>query len=658
MNSQISLRIGGNKIRKGGFAPIAIVGIPQPSFTTNMLDRPTKFSEKPVFIVTHTPEYALYMAVDSRVKPSDAESDGRLNVAFTIPANMQLANGASPYTLLRDLYNTFVAKYMTPTSDGRHAFIDTDVDSSIFQSLISQYSLEPRRSGYVTMDSKGPEGTLKLSSDKMTEFFRDTQYKEFAPFREIQVGTTCATTPSFEALQIPRAVNYKVFIDEQYSGKTLTYPTDLDTPYTAMKQSTTTMEYTPVSFTMQELISAGGKLQKDGATITLDPASEQIKCSLQSSQITYGIIPVWNCPDDVKKLIQPKLKITLKDSDVSYVLSGNQSLPAYMLVNAKFVITTPTIDDYRVSLENKIDQFKRTLTLNISVTKNKTIVNPGKATKTVNQTYSERIHSGKNGDRANVSNNLNDRSTASVANDYPAPKSEKNNTLIPFLIGAAMGLIIGFVAGMWGPSLFASSEPESTTTELPNGGTDGAEGTNGAEANTPDPSLAAGEQSDITAPDPKKDETTTAGSDAAQNQTTPTQAPNPTPTQAANQGNNPPTTQTSKDSESTIAQKDQIAVIAVDKAKLRQEILDLVNKKNLSKVKNHKSYNNVLTQQERVAIENVLNIDKFQNDVSPTGKKKLNDLKKQVKNTTFKSIDEISQLRQEIQDITNNYPKN
>lgn len=634
MNSQISLRIAGNKIRKGGFAPIAIVGIPQPSFTTNLLDRPTKFSEKPVFIVTHTPEYALYMAVDSRVRPSDAEGDGRLNVAFTVPANMQLANGASPYTLLRDIYDTFVAKYMTPTSDGRHAFIDTDVDSSIFQNLISKYTLEPRRSGYVTMDSKGPEGTLKLSTDKMTDFFRDTQYKEFAPFKEIQVGTTCATTQSFEALQIPRAVNYKVFINEQYSGNTLTYPTDLEKMYNAMKQPTATMEYTPVSFTLQDLISAGGNLKKDGATITLDPASEQIKCSLKSSQITYGIIPEWDdCPDDVKKLIQSKLKLTLKDNDVSHILSGNQSLPAYMLVNAKFVITTPTIDDYRVSLENKIDQSKRTLTLNISVTKNKTIVNSGKATKTVNQTYSERIHSGKNGDRANVSNNLNDRSTASVANDYPAPKPEKNNTLIPFLIGAAMGLIIGFVAGMWGPSLFASSDPESTTTELANGGIDSVEVNKSVVANALETAPVAEEPAAPPAPD-----------------NTPSPADN-----LENQDNHKSKSQDPPKREADITKNDAKGDIAI----LRQEILALVNKKNLSKVKNHKSYNdkNVLSQNDRIAIEAVLNINQYNNKVNETGKRLLERLKTKITDKTFSSFEDIYAVQAEISEITRNHKK-
>lgn len=641
MNSQISLRIAGNKIRKGGFAPIAIVGIPQPSFTTNLLDRPTKFSEKPVFIVTHTPEYALYMAVDSRVRPSDAEGDGRLNVAFTVPANMQLANGASPYTLLRDLYDTFVAKYMTSTSDGRHAFIDTDVDSSIFQSLISQYSLEPRRAGYVTMDSKGPEGTLKLSSDKMTEFFRDTQYKEFAPFKEIQVGTTCATTPSFEALQIPRAVNYKVFIDKQYSGNTLTYPTDLEKTYTAMKQPTATMEYTPVLFTLQELISAGGKLEKDGATITLDPASEQIQCLLKSSQITYGIIPVWNCPDDVKKLIQSKLKLTLKDKqtlkieDVSDVLSKDKSIPAYKLLYYDLILNNPDIGEYRVSIEPETDKQNRTYKLSIYVAKKRISGSTGKATKTVNQTYSERIHSGKNGDRANVSNNLNDRSTASIANDYPAPKSEKNNTLIPFLIGAALGLIIGFVAGMWGPSLFASSDPESTTTEQINNGIDSVEVTNKVVANAPETAPVAEGPADPLAPDPQKDETTTAGSDAAQDKPTPTQ----------------------EEQKTDISGSDTKGKNALSKAELRQEILALVNKKNLNNVRKHKSYNdnNVLPQNDRIAIEAVLNINQYKNKVNETGKRQLDKLKTEIKDRTFSSFEDIYAVQAKISEITTNH---
>lgn len=100
--------------------------------------------------------------------------------------------------------------------------------------------------------------------------------------------------------------------------------------------------------------------------------------------------------------------------------------------------------------------------------------------------------------------------------------------------------------------------------------------------------------------------------------------------------------------------------LKIEKAELRQEILALVNKKNFSKIRKHNSYNdnNVLTQQERIAIETVLNIDKYKKQVNITGVRRLEYLKKRVKNMTFNSIDEISAIRQVIQDIITNYPKN
>ena len=190
-NLQLALRVAGTKQRRAGFAPLVTVGVLAGDEGANMY-RSTMVAERPAYVVKHAPTYILYQLIDRGAKPFDADANGVLSIALTISSNSQLAEGKSPFTLLDEVYKKFVETYMESTSDGRLSFIDTDNDNEIFREIVSQYKLEPRRSSYVTMSQQGLTGVVCVPQDKLVDFFANTQYKEFAQFKDIEIGISCA----------------------------------------------------------------------------------------------------------------------------------------------------------------------------------------------------------------------------------------------------------------------------------------------------------------------------------------------------------------------------------------------------------------------------------------------------------------------------------
>ena len=202
---KIGLRISGTKQRRGGFQPLVAVGV-LAGDVANKMDRVPLVAEKPAYVVRHAPDYALYMLIDRRVKSFDADASGVLTIALTIPSDSQLADKKSPYTLLQEIYNTFLSNYMTRLSDGRDSFLDKDAETEIFRQIVERYPLERRRRALVPMAPKCSTGTLRVPKDRLEDFFRDTNYREFMKFCDIEVGTECACSPGLENLEISKSV--------------------------------------------------------------------------------------------------------------------------------------------------------------------------------------------------------------------------------------------------------------------------------------------------------------------------------------------------------------------------------------------------------------------------------------------------------------------
>lgn len=286
---QISLRISGTKQRQVGFVPLVALGVLAGDEGENM-DRTTIVAEKPVYIIKHARDYVLYEAIDRKVKPFDRDTPGVLSIAVTIPRAYRLADGRSPFSLLKEVYDKFVGDCMASVNDGYDSFLDKNVDREAFRAIIDRYPLEERKSGYVPMNPApdGLTGTLCVPREKMEDLFRDSQYEEFAKFRYIEIGSSCPTSFELEALEIPRPVRYEIFVNGARTRAFLSRPTDT---YTVSLPDDGTYTYDRIAFSLQGLLEAPEhRMTKGETTVELDRSACRIVCKLGRREIEKPVV--------------------------------------------------------------------------------------------------------------------------------------------------------------------------------------------------------------------------------------------------------------------------------------------------------------------------------------------------------------------------------
>ncbi len=369
MKSQIALRIAGTKERKAGFAALVIVGVLDGGEGENM-DRVTLISEKPSFVIKQTPEYVLYQLIDRKVTSYDVDTPGILSIAVTIPAKKRLAT-KSPYSLLMEVYNTFRSTYMKETLDGKDSFVNVDVKKDLFDDIVKRYNddLTDGRTAYVSMNPQGLTGIICVPADKLDDFFRDTQYPEFRKYKDIEIGTSCQSqaTPELAGLEIPRPVNYEVWVN----GKSVSFSLSKEKDgYTASVPATSTHEYESVSFTLGELLGAkDGQLQKgDGSVISLDAAHERIDCQLKKKEIKYLVRLGWvnlseTARTEILALLKEK-KVGIKLSDMLLDWKDEVYVPASK-VHDSVALTSSQWGVYNLSVFSSVDASARVLMITI-----------------------------------------------------------------------------------------------------------------------------------------------------------------------------------------------------------------------------------------------------------------------------------------------------
>lgn len=273
-SKQITLNISGTKLRQAGFADLVILGaFPEAEFKN--MDRVTLISEKPVYLIKHTNDYIFYQLIDRRVKSNDADTNGVLSIAVTIPSGMKLADGKSPYTLLRNVYDRFRSDYMTPYSDGRDTFLDVPADATVFSDILAGYSLERRTGRYVVMNAI-LTGSLCVPQDKLEALFRDSQYNEFANYKDIEIGVSCESSLDLANLEIPRPIIYDVYVNGTRQPIVISKPTDLF--------STNLPDHDNISFTLGDLLAAdGNRITKGKSVVELDFVNNKITCTIAKS---------------------------------------------------------------------------------------------------------------------------------------------------------------------------------------------------------------------------------------------------------------------------------------------------------------------------------------------------------------------------------------
>lgn len=213
MQSNLSFYISGNKRSHEGFSTLLVIGTPRflPDGTHPGLDNNAEY-----YVVQNTPADTLLTLVNNNVSSVGAARRGLLKVAIAIPAGYRLAGGVSPHTLLRELYDLYMATYMQRGFGGAQ-FTERQEEAATFLPVLARYPLEPSVTPIRPMT--GSEAAL-VPADEGTAaaLMLDTAYPEFTPYREIILAaTSCGVLPTL-GITVPRPPIYTVWVNDRNIG--------------------------------------------------------------------------------------------------------------------------------------------------------------------------------------------------------------------------------------------------------------------------------------------------------------------------------------------------------------------------------------------------------------------------------------------------------
>ena len=611
MNKQITLYIGGTKQRQAGFADLAIIGVFPVGEFKNM-DRVTLIAEKPVWCIKHTSDYILYHLIDRRVKSFDADAPGVLSIAMTIPNDMQLADGKSPYTLLKSVYDKFRNEYMTPYSDGRDSFLDMKVEKDDFQEIVDQYSLEQRKGRYVVMNGT-LTGTFCVAQNKMEELFRDSQYAEFANYKDIEIGSSCATTMGLELLEIPRPVSYEVWVNGSRQVESLSKPSD---SYSTRLSRTEEFYYKNISFTLGDLLASENGIFSQGASsVKLDKVNRRIDCDVQKVEIKYkGLLKFIGKPgnkDVVKRAVENgDIRIDLGSCNLmDYQTSDLEfEIPSRLLRNPNLSITpNKTKQGMILSVMYSTQQEQQTITIEVTIREEekKVVTPPVPVTR----------HGNKNGNKSSDFKKQSDKQEFQeedpfLVEERKRKEAKKRKQLL--VIGFVVGFVSAFVLSGLGFFAYETLKEKDDIEKIKK-----------------DLNTALKDVDRL-----REDSTDFVNKINDLNQRI----------EKNNKQEADKILAEKKREEEVAAEKEKKAAVAKAKAKTKAEILELVKKKKLNECRSHPGWNKDLEEGERLAVEAILNIDQFK------GQKKKR-VENYVKKLDVKSWDDIMNARKTILDM-------
>ncbi len=619
-NLQLALRIAGTKERRAGFAPLVSVGVLPGGEGENMY-RSTMVAERPVYVIKHAEGYILYQLIDRGVKPFDADANGLLNIALAISRNVQLAEGKSPFTLLDEVYKKFVDTYMEPKSDGRLSFLNTDNDDGIFREIVGKYSLEGRKSPYIVMNPTGLTGIVCVAPADMEDFFKDTQYKEFASYKDIEVGINChgQVSPEFANLKIPLPPPvFNVWVNGEPTGKSLQFHED---GYTATAANTDLYTYESVDFTLGELLEApSNRISKNGATVTLDFINNCISCDLKKKDIYYKIVYDWTdnikeAQDKIKSLIiTKKVKIKLGEKDISNTVFTENEFKAADINNCNITIEPQVVEKFKLSLKCITDSENHEIVTKIIIKRRATTGSGGTGGSNI---IGHGGQSNVNQPGGNVSDSGNTQTK------QPEPQNKKKFDVMSFVLGLVVGLLIGL--GIWGGVALLSGDKA-----VPNG-----------DDVKPDSTITIDDT--VLKVDNAMDGTDVQDSNQFNGEN---QWPKSESTDFVILENN--AADKLKEAEKRKKEEEAKKKAQEKKDAERAKILELVNQKKLTAFRNTRNKEKILSKEEISAIEAILDKEKY-NDITGTEKMKLKKLFE--KKTTFNTYQEILDTQKKIWEI-------
>ena len=275
--------IAGSVKSSDGFGTICSYGY-YPNETIDRMDK-WQLGETQVYWLHHNEKYVSYSLRENRILPLGSSRGASFTFNLRISTDKQLENNVSPFTMLKDMYDSFMGEFMTTTLDGvrftpksSQEINNSEKVSKFVEKVLGKYQIGNRVGAFPEpMNPDGKTGILKLPKEKLEDFFRDTCYHEFSNFCNIEIGSACETSPELVGVldNIPRVKTYSIWVREENkeyekTGKILS-STNPDTYCSATLPASDTKEYPTVRFSLNKLLSAKDNriTEQDGSIVEL-----------------------------------------------------------------------------------------------------------------------------------------------------------------------------------------------------------------------------------------------------------------------------------------------------------------------------------------------------------------------------------------------------
>ena len=650
---KIGLCIGGTKMRQSGFTPLVISGIL--ACDIKKMDRVSLVLERPAYIITHTNEYILYQLIDSYVKAYDSDTSGLLSIALTIKKDVQLADGKSPYSLLREAYDKFRSEYMRLDNKGYENFLNKDVNPADFDAILEQYPLEERLSEYILMssDSNSRSGKLCVPQEKLEDLFRDSQYPEFAQFKEIEIGVDGSKTLSvrgLENIEIPRPQIYAIEVNGKRVEQKLIRRSDSFNTARFL-HDTEDVKYEQMSFSLGELLDAPThQFELKNSSVILDEKRSLIVCKIDEKRLTYLLEyeVIGGTEEEQKKManwiLHKEVKLTFGGKSPEFFLSSSNPKKTFIPASWAHQVVSYQAEQmvtFGFQVASKVDDERKHVMVTITIDTSQRKTYSDDLSKPTNRKYSlndslVNIPQPYKGQKMEEDHEE-DLENLQPSNTKLSDKTKKRWILL--VVGCLMGICIGagIVEATW---WIVGGQKQELTHE------DSIQIAKKILLINPD-SIITKEMIDENSPlkNHIKSLTENEQQDELSDSTSITEADidAKTITETAQQDNLstgviPNTGQRTNDE----ARKEA-----------RRKILALVNAKKLQDCRNHSGWDNYLTGEERGAIEAVLDLKSEQyKPLTPQSKSAIEKLNK----GNFQSFDEVIAAQRNIWEIMGNDP--
>ena len=351
--NQISLKVCGNPDANSGFQTMVIFNSPAIEIKDAVyvgFDANSYF-----FTIRIEKNQVVYKLVKNNVSSLGASRQGSLVIGIAIPKGYKLDKCISPYDVLIELKNRFLALFMTckdPATE-KYEFNTIRVQPNILDDIAGSYSLVPVQMPYRAMSVGAPIGYLTATEEQIKLLLNDVQYPAFTKFGEIVVaasvqGTNYTPIPN---IAIPRKPEYSIYYDGVLQPEVVSDPKKLLTVNGT--GDTRFFENDSLMFTLEELLNG-----ESVPNVSIDIANEiiNVSCKALIIPITRKINVVF-VPKEAETyfftrrnewgLFYGNQSIPL-EHDLSFELSGEQLQLLYTPKN--FKIQQSRKDQYEVKV--------------------------------------------------------------------------------------------------------------------------------------------------------------------------------------------------------------------------------------------------------------------------------------------------------------------